>query len=156
MAYAENTSVSVEKSKAEIEKLLLRYGAGQFMNGWDSNRAIIAFSLQERQVRFILPLPNKDDPKFKFTEARKHKRRPEQAYAAWEQACRQAWRALALCIKAKLEACESGITTFEDEFMAHIVLPNKETVGQWMKPQIEESYRTANMPPLLMLVDGGG
>ncbi|WP_198651245.1 hypothetical protein [Salinicola sp. CPA57] len=68
---------------------------------------------------------------------------------AWEQACRQRWRALALVIKAKLEAVESGITMFEEEFLAHIVLPNGGTVGGWMLPQIKKSYDSGSMPPLL-------
>lgn len=33
MAYAENTSVSSEKSRAEIERTLQKYGADQFMYG---------------------------------------------------------------------------------------------------------------------------
>jgi hypothetical protein len=34
--FAENTSVSAERSRAEIEKTLRRYGADQFMYGWES------------------------------------------------------------------------------------------------------------------------
>ena len=44
--------------------------------------------------------------------------------AAWEQVCRQRWRALLLIIRAKLEAVASGITTLENEFLANIVLPD--------------------------------
>lgn len=33
--YAENTSVSSDRSRAEIEQILARYGAEQFMYGWD-------------------------------------------------------------------------------------------------------------------------
>ena len=68
---------------------------------------------------------------------------------AWEQACRQRWRALKLVIQAKLEAVESGISVFEDEFMSNIVLPDGRTVGEFMKPQIEETYIHGTMPPLL-------
>lgn len=65
----------------------------------------------------------------------------------WEQGCRQAWRALTLCIKAKLEAVSAGISEFEDEFLAHIVLPGGGTVSQWIRPQIENAYLTGDMPP---------
>jgi hypothetical protein len=34
------------------------------------------------------------------------------------------WRALLLMIKAKVEAVESGVVTFEDEWLAHFVLPS--------------------------------
>lgn len=69
--------------------------------------------------------------------------------AAYEQAVRQRWRALALLIKSKLEAVESGITVFEEEFMAHVVLPDGKTVGQHLLPQIAHSYESGHMPPLL-------
>lgn len=72
-----------------------------------------------------------------------------QAQAAYEQDVRQRWRALCLCIKAKLEAVEAGITTFEDEFMAHIVLPNGQTMSQHATPMIAQAYETGNVPPLL-------
>jgi hypothetical protein len=68
-----------------------------------------------------MPLP--DRTKKAFTHMETGKRRTEtQAQRAWEQAVRQRWRALVLVIKAKLEAVESGITSFEDEFLAHTVL----------------------------------
>jgi len=68
---------------------------------------------------------------------------------AAEQACRQKWRALSLVVKAKLEAVESGITTFEDEFLAHIVLPNGQTVGEQALPRVREAYATGGNVPLL-------
>lgn len=42
-----------------------------------------------------------------------------------------------------------GITEFEEEFLAHIVLPNSNTVGRWMLPQVKSAYDSGNMPPLL-------
>ena len=77
------------------------------------------------------------------------KRLNSAAEAAHEQATRQRWRALALSIKAKLESVESGIEQFEEAFMAQIVLPNGKTVGEWVAPQIEASYKSGNMPPML-------
>ncbi len=70
----------------------------------------------------------------------------------WEQACRQKWRALYLVIKAKLEAVESGISCFEDEFLANIVLPDGSLVGNFMRPQIEQVYSSGNMPALLPMM----
>ena len=62
---------------------------------------------------------------------------------------RQRWRALVLIVKAKLEAIEAGISTLEREFLADIIMPNNQTVGQWLAPQIEQVYLTGKMPPLL-------
>ncbi|GAG36103.1 unnamed protein product [marine sediment metagenome] len=62
---------------------------------------------------------------------------------------RQKWRALSLVIKAKLEAVESGISIFEEEFLAHIVLPDGRTIGDFMIPQIKTIYSSGKMPKLL-------
>lgn len=61
MAYAEKTSVSVSKTKADIEELIQKAGAEQFVSGYKDNMAIISFALNNRQIRFILPLPDKTD-----------------------------------------------------------------------------------------------
>ena len=147
--YAENTSVSADKSRSEIERTLQRYGATGFMYGWEGSKAIIAFKMANRQIRFILTMPSQDDDQFRLTPGKGRERSASQAFAAWEQATRQRWRALALAVKAKLEAVEAGIATFEQEFMAHVVLPNGQTVGEVMIPQIAAAYDTGKMPKLL-------
>lgn len=153
MAYAEKTSVSVAKTKADIEDMIQKFGARQFVSGYKDDMAVIGFTLDNRQIRFILPLPSKEDKTFWFTPERKNKRTEEQAYAAWEQSCRAKWRALFLIIKAKLEAIESGISTVEREFFYDIVLPDGKTIGEFMAPQLEVAYATGNMPPLLPVLE---
>ena len=152
MSYAQNTNVSTDKSRAEIERTLQRYGADQFMYGWDTDKAMVGFRMAGRQIRFLLPMPNKDDIEFTRTPTGKA-RGQDAAFKEWEQACRQRWRALALVIKAKLEAVEAGIAVFEDEFMANIVLPNGGTVSQFMLPQIKEAYDSGEMPKMLPLLN---
>lgn len=154
--YAQNTDVTVEKSRAEIERTLARYGADQFAYGWDVSGAVVQFRANERLVRFVLPLPARDAEEFVFTPARRTRRQPAQIEAAWEQACRQRWRALNLAILAKLEAVEAGISEFEDEFLANIVLPDGSTAGEWLSPQIAEAYRTGVMPSALPALGPGG
>lgn len=148
MAYAENTSVSTDKSRAEIERTLQKYGADQFMYGWDQEKALVGFRMASRQIKFVLPMPEKTDRRFTKTPTGKV-RTEAAAFKEWEQACRQKWRALSLVIKAKLEAVEAGIAIFEDEFMANIVLPNGSTVSQFMLPQITEAYESGSMPKML-------
>lgn len=150
--YAEKTTVSSQRSRADIEECLMRYGASGFMSGITADKAMIAFEAQGRRIKFVLPLPHRDEFKKKpdaRSSYRMIQRTPEQQAAAYEQAVRQKWRALYLVIKAKLEAVESGISEFEDEFLAHIVLPNGQTMGEHSKPLIHRAYETGNMPPLL-------
>lgn len=153
MPYAEKTTISIAKTKADIEELITKAGAGQFVSGYKENVAVIGFSLANRQIKFLLTLPDKADKVFWYTPERRTKRTEKQAYEQWEQACRSRWRALYLIIKAKLEAVESGISTIEREFFYDTVLPNGQTVGEYMSPQIEKAYLTGDMPPLLPMLN---
>src|ERR1035437_1551889 len=114
--YAATTSVSSALSRNEIERTLIRYGADQFAYASSANKSIIGFVMSSRQIKFVLPMPNINDYRLSpsgrvRTETSKQE--------AWEQDCRQRWRALNLVIKAKLEAVECGISIFEDEFLAN-------------------------------------
>jgi hypothetical protein len=146
--YASETTVSPGRSREEIERTLIRYGADGFLYGHDAGRAIVGFKMQGRHVRFTIPMP---DPNSRaFTESPTGRARTAEAAAkAWEQAQRQRWRALSLVIKAKLEAVEAGVSTFEEEFLAHTLLPDGRTVGDFMLPQVEAAYESGKMPALL-------
>jgi hypothetical protein len=147
--YAENTSVSSEASRGEIERTLQRYGATEFAYGWKESAAMVGFTMRGRQIKFVLTMPDPKSREFTHTAARDWPREPAAAHAEWEKACRQRWRALALVVKAKLEAVEAGITTFEDEFLAATMLPNGSTVGEWAASQVAEAYKSNRMPALL-------
>ena len=146
--FAANTEVSVEKSRSEIEKLITRYGATSTAFMVTPGRAMILFEVKERRVAFELLLPDIGEKRFQ-KNGYGYQLAADKVRTKWEQGCRSRWRALVLVIKAKLEAVESGITTFEDEFMAHIVLPDGSTVGQHVRPSIKAAYETNTMQPLL-------
>lgn len=152
--YASTTEVSSSKSKDEIERTLVRYGASQFAYGWEaSGKAIVGFVMNNRQIKFILPMPNRDDRDFTHTPARGARRSESDIERSYEQAIKQKWRALALIIKAKLEAVESGIVTFEDEFTMHMVLPNGQTVREHITPEIDQAYKTGQVRPMLAIAN---
>lgn len=133
MAYAATTKVPVAQTRGEIETLLARHKAQAFgtATDYEQRAARVQFKANDRHVRFVVTLP--DPSKFGRDGIR---------YAQEE---RRIWRALLLVIKAKLESVESGIATFEDEFLAQIVMPNDQTVGQLMKPVIERSYKSGRL-----------
>lgn len=138
MAYAADTSVPVDKSRREIEQLLQRHRAVQFMIGTDTERKLarVQFKLENRIVRFELGW---DDTVAVRVKIRRR-----------DQLERQRWRALLLVIKAKLECVESGIATFEEEFLPYIVLPNDQTVAQTTLPAIAQAYKDGRMPKQLL------
>ena len=124
--YAAKTTVPVSRTRDEIERVLARYGADAFGYGWDDGRAVLSFRAKGRYIRFSMDV------------------------VGTPQEERQRWRALLLVMKAKLEAVESGITSFEDEFLAHVVLPDNRTVGQWLGPELEAAYLHGEMPKQLL------
>lgn len=151
-SYAKGTEVSTSRSREEIESTLSRYGADAFMYAWDGPRAILAFRMRDRQIKFTLPMPSRDDEQIKFRRHSSGKLLPRSeadAHKAWDQACRERWRALALVIKAKLEAVASGITVFEDEFLAQTMMPDGRTVSEHTRPAIEKAYKTGKVQALL-------
>lgn len=147
--YAEGTTVTPESSQSEISGLLRRYGADGFAYGWEAERAMISFRAHGRQVRFVLTLPT--DPSAFAMTPKRQKRTPVQAQAALDAEIRRLWRALALAIKAKLEVVESGIASFEEEFLSHIVLPDGSLVGEHVTAEIEKAYAGLPVRSLLAL-----
>lgn len=132
--FATQTSVPPEKTRAEIEKLVTKYGAKRFLSGWEDGTAAVMFEMHGKRVRFTLPLPMVDGSKIQ---------------KKLDQETRTRWRALHLVIKAKLEAVASGIFSFEQEFLSHIVLPTGATMGEHFIPQLDKILSGHKPPPLL-------
>lgn len=148
--YAENTSVSADRSRADIERELVRYGASGFGYSWEKREvalsrypgygpkteqrmfATIVFQFKERRIRLDLPMPTE---------------REAGTVQKAEQAQRQRWRALLLVIKAKLEAVESGISTLEHEFLANIVTDSGRTIGETVVPRLNEAVAAGRLLP---------
>jgi hypothetical protein len=153
MTYAKTTVVSPERSRNEIEAILKRYGADTFAYAIEPERAMVGFRVKNMRVRFVLPLPAASNEEFTHRTLRggwKEKRTELQAQQVYDQAIRSRWRALALCIKAKLETVESGITSFEQEFMPHLIGPDGRTLGETILPQYRTALTNGKSPPLLL------
>ena len=133
MAFAEKTTIEVPKTRAEIEALVVKYGATRFASGWtEDGRASISFACKGRLVRFTIQAPTVTESNRWANSQRGYKSQSQrEAWIAQEQ--RRRWRCLLLAIKAKLEVVESGIATFEEEFLAHIVTADNLTVYEQIK-----------------------
>lgn len=137
MAYAEGTKVPIEQTKTEIERLVSKFGATAFMIASQSGHATIMFEAAERRIRFDVAVL---------------KEKPEQNTATRNTAAREnrrRWRALLLCIKAKIESVDSKIETFEEAFLSHVVLPDGSTVYSAAQTAIASAYKENRMVPLL-------
>ncbi len=92
---------------------------------------MVQFRLQKRLIRFDLPFPSKN-----------------------EREVRRRWRALVLSIKAKLETVQSGISSFESEFLSHIVMPDGRTYGEMAVPEIQKALTDGRLPQTLLEFKG--
>lgn len=123
--FAERTTVPVAQTINEIAKAVARYRGEQFLYAVGEDRIVVGFTKEERQVRFQV----------------------EQGSDAQDN--RRLARAMLLVLKAKLEAVASGVSIFEDEFLANIVMPDGRLVAHHVRPCIATAYQTGEMPPLL-------
>ena len=125
--YAEGTTVSVDRSIAEIRKEVSRFGASEFAQFHSESKAAIGFALEGWQVRFEIAL--EDD----------------------ERENRRRWRCLVQTIKSKLITVREGIAEFAEEFMAHLVIGGNQTVGQSVLPQLQQQRDSGALPMRLAL-----
>ena len=117
MAYAAKTKVPVVQSQGEIRKLLLGHGASEFASGErmreKTTENLVGFMYSGITIQFSMVTPN-DDP----------------------QEQRRMWRSFRMAIYSKLESVQSGISTFEEEFLSWVVTPNGQTIGKRFIPQL--------------------
>jgi hypothetical protein len=117
MTYARKTTVPVDKTRVEIERLVRRFGAKGFASGWDGATARVEFLCHSRHIRLSVTVPQT------------------------AQAEREKWRALALLVKAKLVAVDAKIATFEEAFFADIVMPETgKTVWETAREPVRLAY----------------
>lgn len=131
--YATQTTVSPEKSLAEIKSTLRRYGADQFAFAESGGEVMIGFRLQGHIIRLNLHLPPASDFARTPTGLNRDRKARDQA---WAQAVRSRWRSLFLLVKAKLESIDMGLETVQQAWLPYLLLPSGETVNDWLLPQL--------------------
>lgn len=150
--YAEGTTVSIESTRNEIERVLDQYGATSSRVTRAPDYVLIEFIARQRAIRFRLVMPKPGDPQFTKTPKQITQRSSASAHKAWESECRRLWRALLNSIKAKLEAVNSNIATFDEEFMAYTIDPQTgKTVAETVIPALKIAYEKA--PARLLLAN---
>jgi hypothetical protein len=139
MAYAKGTKTSIDTTERQIKTMLIKAGAEGTAFMEERARAIVAFHLNGRSIQFRLPLPVRDD--FAMRKANQYGAMVQNSADTrdnlWVQACRERWRQLHLCIKAKLESVEQNIETFDEAFLPHIQMPDGETIGDKVLPEMQ-------------------
>ena len=148
ISWAENaykgTTVNWIKSQAEINKMLTDVGITQTRFTNMEDRLILEFvaKLTEksipRSVRIVIPLSTRptDEPKTRNKELN------------------HLHRILFFHLKSKFVAIVNGLAEFEQEFMSHLVIMDKEgrssTLGEKILPQYRKNLEGGEMPQFLL------
>lgn len=134
MNYASGTNVPEDRSRSEIERALIRYGASDFGYMRQAEKAIIVFRYRKIAVRLSVPFPDQKDNRFTKTPTGRPRR--GNISEIYEAEVRRRWRALALAVKAKLVIVQDGVASFEEEFLPYMVTDEGMSVAQHMAPQV--------------------
>lgn len=150
------TTVAVERSQAEIRKLLIRHGAHRLAFGEerdDTGQRWAAVTFQAGlAVRMRVPLKLVDERTVIAKSQRARTRtRDEIRDELYEQEERRVWRVLAWNLKARLVAVDEELETFEEAFLAHLLDPS---TGRTIYEQLAEEGRVELSAPLLALPPG--
>lgn len=143
--YAEGTTVSVVKSRQDLEVLLRQHGATQFSFLEGDEQSIVVYRLSGRHIKHVISRPKVD-----VKRTSKGLSKEETELKRGEKEYQRRWRALLLLCKAKLEMIATGGSTFEAEFLSDTLLSNGETVSQAMLPRVAQMYISGQMPSLLL------
>lgn len=123
--YAEGTDVPVDKSQANILRLVKAHGADGFMIGEDSGWAVISF----RMLGYVL--------RFRFRIEGESK-----------SEVRRLWRTMEMAIKSKLVIARDGVEAFEEVFLSNIVSDaDGRTVGDVVVPSLKAGKKVAGLLP---------
>jgi hypothetical protein len=126
--FARTTSVAADRSRRELEQLLDRYGAVDFLLVEDDANASIRFAIHGRYVQLLVPLPDRFGEQFVRTPFGKP--RPLET----------------LVTKGKLEALESGISAYDDPLVGtEAKRPSTAVVAGTRRPLLRKTRTTLSV-----------
>jgi hypothetical protein len=139
-----DTRVSVDQTQGAIRRMLQYHNAKgvQFREDWAANTLGFSFihakKTETAEIPMIVHMHIQIWPKGKkpwdATESSRQQRE------------RQVWRALYWYLKAQLEAVEFGLRTFEDAFLADVVVQDGRTVGDVIREGLVEGKMRLALP----------
>lgn len=125
------TSIRPEKTQADISKELTKYGI------WNIQHTT-AESQKPITIRIDMPYDHSKDYEDRM---------------GWVEQ-RRLYRALYWYVKSMLEAWDSGVKTFAEIFLPHIVLPGGKTVIQDLLPKYALAVESGKMDDIKLLPGG--
>lgn len=153
--FAEGTKVPIDQTRLELMILVRERTGSEAQVFTRDGRPTVVFEYKRRMYLIDVPAIDPTDEAVTRTE-RGRPRTGEALKNAIEAEERRIWRALLLVVKAKFEMLRAVPVTFEQEFMPHLVLPNRLTVSEHFGPMIEEAVASSALPTSLMALPTRG
>jgi hypothetical protein len=129
--YAQDTKVSPMQSLMQIQAALKKAGASQFMIISDDDHGYEGVAFKRAGISYHMKVGVPDE-----------KRRAALL------------RALLLIVKAKIVAVDSGVRTFEEEFLNDILMADNRTMGQHATEDLRMSLETGQLLKSLPMPGG--
>lgn len=141
--YAQGTAVPIDRSRQEIESILCRYGADDFLYYRNSEKIALAFRINGYPCKITIRMPQEEE--VSLTETGRQ-RKESVVQQALEAELRRRWRVLVLSLKARLESIDAGCETVEQAFGGIFLLKSGMTVGE----ELSDRSRIGSFENLLM------
>lgn len=158
--YAASTSVTVQKSRAQIEKLLQRWGCDglRWTNLYGAGTVTIEFTWEHEErgylARFTIKVPNDDQLRSEACHGSTGRYLQTKFDNLTEHRGRQEHRALGLLLKAAFVAIEEGILDAETFFLPYLVGSDGRTVAEVALPRLGLLLGEGGASALLALSSG--
>ena len=130
------TSIPAEKSIAEIEQLLLDFGADNFMKKVDREKRqfteiCFTFEIHNRQVPFKLPANIEKLRDYLYKEYIGKTTRPRKSKEDFDKdAYNIAWRIIKDWVHAQLSIIKTEMVEAEEVFLPYVMIDDKQTFSQ--------------------------
>ena len=124
------TSVAVERSQADIRSLLVGYIAEGYRieerrEPSGQEWGVVEWGYAGQRVRFEVPVEQPNQAAIEQVARRARTRKREEIEEDEREGLRrETWRSLAQSIGARMRAVGSGVETFEEAFLAHLLTPS--------------------------------
>jgi len=134
MAYAENTTVPVSRSQAELLRILEKHGCDDIVqaNSKGRQKLIIQFSYEGIPCRLALPIPSPQEERFHL-HGSGWKLSATEAEKKYQKELRRIWRCLVLIVKARFEELDAELFSAQEVLAPWLVLPCGATVGEALR-----------------------
>ena len=155
--YAQGTDVPVDRSIAEMRRLLASAGEVRFATEEGPARYSLMAELGGRWYAFHVDRPDWHDWKQFFSRGSLWERTEREAEKMAAAEHRRRWRVLCFLLKAKVVATEDGTVDEGDgvnedlarELIPYVMLPDKSTVGDHFEREMAAFYASGRMPRAL-------